>query len=160
MRARRPDGTAVDVLATTVVVAAGATETPTLLQRSGLGAHPRLGRNLALHPAVALAGHFEDDVFAWRGVLQSAATQELHEDSGVLIEATATPRAWDRWSCPATAPICSAGWIEPHTSRHWGDGSRRGCRASHSRSSQWGTGPLRHHPDRCRQAHGRDRGHG
>ncbi|BBU24482.1 GMC family oxidoreductase [Mycobacterium xenopi] len=91
VRARRPDGTAVDVLATTVVVAAGATETPTLLQRSGLGAHPRLGRNLALHPAVALAGHFEDDVFAWRGVLQSAATQELHEDSGVLIEATATP---------------------------------------------------------------------
>jgi choline dehydrogenase-like flavoprotein len=91
VRARRPDGTLFDVLADTVVVAAGATETPHLLQRSGLGAHPRLGRNLALHPAVMLAGRFTDDVFAWRGVLQSAAVDELHASHGVLIEATATP---------------------------------------------------------------------
>jgi len=88
VRARRPDGTALDVLADTVVVAAGATETPLLLRRSGLGAHPRLGRNLALHPATMLAGRFDDDVVAWHGVLQSAAVDELH---GVLIEATSTP---------------------------------------------------------------------
>ena len=91
VRARRPDGTALDVLADTVIVAAGATETPGLLRRSGLGAHPRLGRNLALHPATMLAGRFEDDVVAWRGVLQSAAVHELHESHGVLIEATSTP---------------------------------------------------------------------
>ncbi|BBX75041.1 GMC family oxidoreductase [Mycobacterium shinjukuense] len=91
VRARRPDGTALDVLADTVVVAAGATETPGLLRRSGLGGHPRLGRNLALHPATMLAGRFDDDVFAWRGVLQSAAVHELHESDGVLIEATSTP---------------------------------------------------------------------
>lgn len=91
VRARRPDGTAIDVVANTVVVAAGATETPVLLRRSGLGGHPRLGRNLALHPATLLAGCFDDDVYAWRGVLQSAAVHEFHESDGVLIEATSTP---------------------------------------------------------------------
>jgi choline dehydrogenase-like flavoprotein len=91
VRARRPDDTLFDVLAETVVVAAGATETPGLLRRSGLGAHPRLGRNLALHPAAPLAGRFEEDVVAWRGVLQSAAVDELHASHGVLIEATSTP---------------------------------------------------------------------
>ncbi|WP_156687691.1 GMC family oxidoreductase [Mycobacterium sp. Marseille-P9652] len=91
VRARRPDGTALDVLADTVIVAAGATETPGLLRRSGIGTHPRLGRNLALHPATVLAGRFDDDVVAWDGVLQSAAVHGLHESHGVLIEATATP---------------------------------------------------------------------
>lgn len=91
VRARRPDGTAVDVLADTVVVAAGATETPGLLRRSGLGDHPRLGRNLALHPAAILAGRFDEDIMAWHGVLQSAAVDELHASHGVLIEATSTP---------------------------------------------------------------------
>jgi hypothetical protein len=91
VRARRPDGTALDVLADTVIVAAGATETPGLLRRSGIGAHPRLGRNLAVHPATVLAGRFDEDVVAWRGVLQSAAVHEFHESDGVLIEATSTP---------------------------------------------------------------------
>ena len=91
VRARRPDGTALDVLANTVIVAAGATETPGLLRRSGIGTHPRLGRNLALHPATVLAGRFDHDVTAWRGVLQSAAVHEFHESDGVLIEATSTP---------------------------------------------------------------------
>lgn len=91
IRARHPDGTAIDVRAPIVVVAAGATQTPQLLWRSGLGKHPRLGRNLALHPATAVAGRFDHDVYAWRGVLQSAAVEELHASHGVLIEATATP---------------------------------------------------------------------
>ncbi len=91
VRARRPDGTALDVLADTVIVAAGTTGTPGLLRRSGIGAHPRLGRNLALHPAIMLAGHFDHDVVAWHGVLQSAAVHEFHESDGVLIEATSTP---------------------------------------------------------------------
>ncbi|CPR11737.1 oxidoreductase GMC-type [Mycobacterium bohemicum DSM 44277] len=74
-----------------MIVAAGATETPGLLRRSGFGAHPRLGRNLALHPATMLAGRFDEDVIAWHGVLQSAAVDELHASHGVLIEATSTP---------------------------------------------------------------------
>lgn len=90
--ARRPDGTLFTVRAdAALVVSAGATETPPLLRRSGLGGHPRLGRNLAVHPAVGVSGRFDDPVVAWQGVLQSAAVEEFHESDGILVEATATP---------------------------------------------------------------------
>lgn len=88
---RRPDGSVLEVHADTVVVAAGAAETPALLWRSSLGDHPRTGRNLSLHPALGLAGRFPEPVVAWEGVLQSAAVDELHREHGILIEATATP---------------------------------------------------------------------
>jgi choline dehydrogenase-like flavoprotein len=91
VRARRPDGSVLEILADQVVVAAGATETPALLRRSGLGRHPALGRNLAVHPAVSAAGWFEEPVHATRGVLQSAGIDELHAEDGILIEATSTP---------------------------------------------------------------------
>ena len=90
--ARRQDGTLVSLRADVgVVVGAGATETPLLLRRSGLGGHRRLGRNLAVHPAVGVAGRFDEPVVAWRGVLQSAVVDEFHEREGILVEATATP---------------------------------------------------------------------
>ena len=89
--ARRPDGSRFVVRARAVVVAAGATETPPLLRRSGLGSHPQMGRNLALHPAVGAAGRFADPVVAWKGVLQSAAVEEFHRSEGILVEATSTP---------------------------------------------------------------------
>ena len=91
VRMRRPDGSLLEILAPRVVVAAGATETPALLRRSGLGRHPQLGRNLAVHPAVSAAGWFEERVSSTRGVLQSAGIDELHRSEGILIEATATP---------------------------------------------------------------------
>lgn len=84
-------GRRVRIDAPLVVVAAGATETPPLLRRSGLGGHPRVGRGLSIHPALGVAGTFEEPVMAWRGVLQSAGVEELHAREGILIEATATP---------------------------------------------------------------------
>jgi choline dehydrogenase-like flavoprotein len=89
VRVRRPDG-GFEILAPLVVVAAGALQSPPLLRRSGLGGHPRLGRNLSVHPATSVAGRFADPVTAWEGVLQSVGVEEHHRD-GVLIEATATP---------------------------------------------------------------------
>ncbi|MGH3314112.1 MAG: GMC family oxidoreductase, partial [Streptomyces sp.] len=65
-------------------------QSPPLLRRSGLGGHPRLGRNLAVHPAASVAGRFAEPVTAWQGVLQSVGVEELHGD-GILIEATAGP---------------------------------------------------------------------
>ncbi|MCX2185008.1 GMC family oxidoreductase [Streptomyces sp. SKN60] len=87
---RRLDGSELEILSPLVVIAAGALESPPLLRRSGLGRHPRLGRNLSVHPATSVAGRFAEPVIAWQGVLQSVGVEELHGD-GVLIEATATP---------------------------------------------------------------------
>ncbi|MEU6770585.1 GMC family oxidoreductase [Streptomyces sp. NPDC046759] len=89
VRVRREDGGA-EILAPLVVVAAGALQSPPLLRRSGLGRHPRLGRNLSVHPATSVAGRFAQPVTAWEGVLQSVGVEE-HHDAGILIEATATP---------------------------------------------------------------------
>ncbi|HYH60721.1 MAG TPA: GMC oxidoreductase, partial [Solirubrobacterales bacterium] len=91
VRATRPDGRSLDLLAPRVVVAGGALETPTLLRRSGLGKHPRLGRGLSIHPAISVAARFAEPVVAWHGVLQSAGSEELHAERGILIEATSTP---------------------------------------------------------------------
>ena len=81
----------VEILSPRVVVAAGATESPPLLRRSGLGRHPQLGRNLAVHPAVSVAGFFDERVDATSGVLQSAGIDHFHESDGILVEATSAP---------------------------------------------------------------------
>lgn len=91
VRARRRDGSRVEITAPLVIVAAGATETPPLLRRSGLGRHRRLGFGLSIHPALGVVASFDEPVVSWRGVLQSVGVEELHERHGVLIEATASP---------------------------------------------------------------------
>lgn len=104
---RRTDGTEFEILARLVVVAAGALHTPLLLRRSGLGRHPRLGRNLAIHPATSVAGRFEAPVTAWRGVLQSVGVEELHKD-GILIEATAGPPGMGSFVLPGVGATLRA----------------------------------------------------
>lgn len=101
VRARRPDGTSFEILAPRVVVAAGATQTPLLLRRSGLGGHPELGRGMAVHPATNVAGRFAEPVDSWSGVMQSVGIEELHGD-GILIEATATPPGMTSFPLPGT----------------------------------------------------------
>ncbi|MEU5366473.1 GMC family oxidoreductase [Streptomyces sp. NPDC005925] len=93
VEAVRPDGTTFTLRTDLVVSAAGALHTPALLRRSGLAGHPRLGRNLAIHPAVSVAGRFAEPVTgagAGPNVLQSVGVDEWHGD-GILIEATAAP---------------------------------------------------------------------
>ena len=91
VRARRPDGSRLEITAPRVVVACGTTETPPLLARSGLGRHRELGRNLALHPAVGTSARFEEPVTSWVGVLQSAQVDQFHASDGIMLEATAMP---------------------------------------------------------------------
>ena len=88
---RRADGSRFEISAPIVVVAAGTTETPGVLRRSGLGRHRAVGRNLTVHPALGLTARFDEPVLAWRGVLQSAASEQFHADEGILVEATSTP---------------------------------------------------------------------
>jgi choline dehydrogenase-like flavoprotein len=98
--ARRGDGSKVRISAPLVVVAAGAIPTPPLLRRSGLGRHPRLGRNLSIHPATGITASFEEKVVPWSGVMQSVGIEELHEREGVLLEATGSPPGMGAISAP------------------------------------------------------------
>lgn len=100
VEARTADGTAKRIGAPLVVVAAGTVGTPPLLRRSGLGSHPRLGRNLSIHPATGVTASFDEEVVPWRGVLQSAGIEQLHERDGILIEATSTPPGMGAMSTP------------------------------------------------------------
>ncbi|WP_369227981.1 GMC family oxidoreductase N-terminal domain-containing protein [Streptomyces sp. R39] len=99
VRVVRADGSELEILSPLVVTAAGALQTPPLLRRSGLGGHPRLGRGLSVHPATSVAGRFPEPVTSWRGVLQSAGIEELH-DHGILIEATASPPGMSSFVLP------------------------------------------------------------
>ena len=98
--ARRADGSEVRISAPLIIVAAGSIPTPPLLRRSGLGRHPRLGRNLSIHPATGITAGFEQAVVPWSGVMQSVGIEELHESEGVLIEATGSPPGMGAISAP------------------------------------------------------------
>jgi choline dehydrogenase-like flavoprotein len=79
------------VHARAVVLAAGAIFTPVLLQRQKLAAASgQVGRNLVIHPAVGTSARFEEELRAWRGVMQNHHVDELIRD-GILLEATFPP---------------------------------------------------------------------
>jgi choline dehydrogenase-like flavoprotein len=69
--ARRP----LTVRATTVVVAAGALETPAVLLRSGLGG-PAVGRYLRLHPVPMITGVYDEDLRWWWGPPQGTIVDQ------------------------------------------------------------------------------------
>lgn len=72
----RPTGRHAEIDARIVVLAAGAIDTPALLQRSGLGGQ-RVGRGLRLHPSPLVYAEFAEPVTAWRGLPQSVIVDEL-----------------------------------------------------------------------------------
>ena len=68
----------VEVKTPVVVLAAGAVNSPDLLQRSGLaGGSGQLGRNLHLHPSVMVAGFWDEPIHAYRGIPQSYYIDEF-----------------------------------------------------------------------------------
>ena len=69
-------GEEVIIEAEAVVVAAGALDTPALLQRSRLG-NDRVGRGLRLHPSALVQAVMPGEVRAWRGVPQSVIIEEF-----------------------------------------------------------------------------------
>jgi choline dehydrogenase-like flavoprotein len=76
------------VRAKTVVVAAGALDTPALLLRSGIGG-PATGDYLRLHPATAVIGIYDETQKAWWGAPQTALSMEyndLTDGYGYLVE--------------------------------------------------------------------------
>ena len=94
--------TALEVSAPTVVVAAGAIESPALLLRSGIGG-PAVGHHLRLHPAALVGGVYETPIEGWIGQIQSALSDQfkaLEGDWGFLIEATTVAPAIVAMSLP------------------------------------------------------------
>ncbi|OLC48942.1 MAG: hypothetical protein AUH82_01805 [Chloroflexi bacterium 13_1_40CM_4_65_13] len=80
-----------EVRAPRVVLAAGAVYTPALLQRQRLANSSRqVGRNLRIHPGCGVLGIFDEDLYAWKGVMQSYYVDEKLQD-GILVEATYPP---------------------------------------------------------------------
>ncbi|MBI3783812.1 MAG: GMC family oxidoreductase N-terminal domain-containing protein [Deltaproteobacteria bacterium] len=77
------------VHADSVVVAAGTIHTPLLLRTAGVKDRSgQLGRNLRLHPALSVSGSFNEDIYAWRGTLQSYFVDHLALSDDVMIEVT------------------------------------------------------------------------
>lgn len=94
--------TALTVNSPTVVVAAGAIESPALLLRSGIGG-PAAGKHLRLHPAALVGGVYEQPIEGWIGQIQSALSDQFRDcegDHGFLIEATTVAPAIVAMSLP------------------------------------------------------------
>jgi choline dehydrogenase-like flavoprotein len=73
-RPRQP----VEVEARVVVLAAGAVASPDLLLRSRIGNRSgQVGRSLHLHPSVMVAGLFDEEIHAYRGIPQSWYVDEF-----------------------------------------------------------------------------------
>ncbi|MBI2060921.1 MAG: GMC family oxidoreductase [Nitrospirae bacterium] len=76
--------------APTVVLAAGALNTPRILWKSGIGADA-IGRNLRVHPGVVAGAIFDEDVSCWRGTPQSYFSDQFLEDKGFIFLVGAVP---------------------------------------------------------------------
>jgi choline dehydrogenase-like flavoprotein len=89
VRATGPGGRRLTVRAGTVVLAAGALQTPALLSRSGFRSPSgQLGRNLAVHPGANVVAVFDQPVRGWEGVHQAFQVRQF---DGVLMAAVNLP---------------------------------------------------------------------
>lgn len=82
------DGRRLVIRAPRVVMAAGAIGSPAILLRSGM-LHPALGRNLHLHPVVAVTGLYDEPVNPWAGRLLPAYSRQfarIDGNYGFLLE--------------------------------------------------------------------------
>jgi choline dehydrogenase-like flavoprotein len=70
-----------------VILAAGAVQTPLILQKSGIGQQSGMvGRNLSVHPSVSVIGRFPEPVYGWRGALTGVKVDEFNkEENGHLM---------------------------------------------------------------------------
>lgn len=87
-----------------VIVSAGALNTPLLLKRSGF-TNPFIGNNLRLHPVTVVFGRFDRDIEGWKGAMMTAVAEISSDDSyGAKLE------------CPIAHPGVLAGgshWDSP-----------------------------------------------
>jgi choline dehydrogenase-like flavoprotein len=77
----------IHVDANTVVLAAGAVQSPLLLLKSGLGNRSgQVGKNFACHPSMFVSAKYPHEVYPWRGALLGVYVDEfLHPDKGGFV---------------------------------------------------------------------------
>jgi choline dehydrogenase-like flavoprotein len=78
------------VRAPTVVIAAGALESPAILLRSGIGG-PAVGDYFRLHPATAVLGLYDEQQKGWWGAPQTALSHQfadLEDGYGFIVESS------------------------------------------------------------------------
>src|SRR5262249_51894868 len=93
VRANGSRGPRFSVRAPTVVVCAGAIQTPVLLLRSGVKSPSgQVGRNLSLHPNAKVVALFDEAVEGWKGVHQAYQVREF-QDEGFIMAAVTVPPA-------------------------------------------------------------------
>jgi choline dehydrogenase-like flavoprotein len=70
-----------------VILAAGAVQTPLILQKSGIGQlGDMVGRNLSVHPSVTVIGKFSEAVYGWRGALTGVQVNQFYnKDTGYVL---------------------------------------------------------------------------
>jgi choline dehydrogenase-like flavoprotein len=79
------------VVATHVVVSAGAIHSPLLLTASGVpDPSGQTGRNLRIHPATGVGARLGTDATTWKGTLQSYFVDHFFDSHGLMFEATST----------------------------------------------------------------------
>lgn len=98
--ARVGRGERLRVEASTVILACGTIHTPVLMERSGIPDRSRQrGRNLSLHPAMAVFALMDEVVDMARGVPQSFYVDEFAAQ-GIMLETIAGPPAYVAGSLP------------------------------------------------------------
>ncbi|MCL5277039.1 MAG: GMC family oxidoreductase [Deltaproteobacteria bacterium] len=90
----------ITVKAKHVVVSAGAIYTPVFLKKSGLR-HPRIGRNLHIHPAARVSAMFDERMDGWVGVPQGYNVHH-YVDEGIFIQGQFVPPSILSQSIPFT----------------------------------------------------------
>ena len=106
----RPTGRTVTVRAKTFVLAAGAINTPRLLQRSAIPDHYRIvGRRTWIHPTLATAGHFDRKIEPYFGAPQTVGSHHFALRPGRMGYFLETPPAQ-----PMLAGLAHAGFGPEH----------------------------------------------
>lgn len=90
------------IRARTVILAAGALGSPTILLRSGVS-NDQIGRGVVLHPSMPVLGKFDHTIDALKGTEASVYVDDHLMDRGYALESMSAPPAYAALMSPGSA---------------------------------------------------------